>query len=511
MKKKVIKIGIDFGTNYSFACFVHGDAVCSLVPSNETYGIPSVFFDDGKTKLVGRMAERRAAKRPECAVRSVKRKMKEKYVLQRGDTKYTPEMVIEEIISYIVRVSEQQLTNVYMEEYDEIEAVIAVPVDFSEPMINMIKEAAGRVRLSNGNPLIVTSLIKEPVAASIEYYGVKKEKDAMILAYDLGGGTFDAAIVEACSKGKTPYRVLDQEGDSALGGDNWDQALADHLMERYEAQTGKKPGRTAEVDFLLEARRVKEELTDLNESNASVMVEGRYFETDVTREEFEKLTEKLIQRSVEKVRDLVRRKQGLKIDHVVLTGGSSYMPQVRQALADSKIFGKDTDILMINPEHAIASGAARYAATLKRPDIGSVDTLVVEEEPMIEQISSHGYGIAYIYPGRGNKRLLNVLIPRGSKLPITVSTTSGTHYENQQESLIEVFETDYTGTEDVIALSEGKQIMSVVLRRQDKVIPRGTKSTETLSLGMDGTLTVTSKDHVKGITVDKSISITRKL
>lgn len=507
MHNKILKIGIDFGTNFSFACFEHGDAVCSLVPSKETYGIPSVFYTDGKTKLVGRTAERRAAKHPECAVRSVKRRLKEGCVLEQGGVKYTPQMVVEEIIAYVVEMAEQQLTNVYMEEYDQIEATIAVPVDFSEPMIYMIKEAAGKVKLRNGSNLIVTSLITEPVAASIEYFGVKKEQDAKIMVFDLGGGTFDAAIVEARSEGKVPYKVLDQAGNGNLGGDKWDQAVADWLKERYTEQTGKKVPRTAEENFLIEGRRVKEELTDLEETIASVLVGGKYFEVTVTRAEFEAFTAHLMQQAVDKVRELMSRNSDTKINHVVLTGGSSYMPQVRNSLVQSGIFGEGTDILMIKPEHAIAGGAARYAASLKRPDIGSTDTL--DDDGIIELISSHGYGIAYVYEKRGHQTLLNILIPKGSKLPASASTVSRTLYENQQTSLIRVFETDYTGTETVVPLSEGREIMSVVLKRNDKKIPKGSESTETLTLAKDGLLSVTSRDHDTGITVNNSINIER--
>lgn len=510
MSKKIKKIGIDFGTNYSFACFVHGDAVCSLIPSNETYGIPSVFYDDGKQKLVGRMAERRAAKNPQYAVRSVKRKLKESCVLQQGNVKYTPQMVIEEILTYLVQMAEQQLTNVYMEEYDELEATIAVPVDFSEPMIHMIREAAGKVKLSNGSNLIVTALITEPVAASIEYFGVKKERDAKIMVFDLGGGTFDAAIVEAKSKGKTPYKVLDQAGNGNLGGDRWDQALADYLMDRYRKETGKPVKRGAEPSFLLEARRVKEELTELTETVASIMVDGDYVDIPVTREEFERVTAFLMEQAVDKVRELLGRNPGMKIDHVVLTGGSSYMPQVRRSLLESGIFGKETDVLMMKPEHAIASGSARYAATLKRPDVGSADTIDVGEEPLVELISSHGYGVAYVYPKRNNEKMLEIFIPKGSPLPAEASVVSGTLYENQQSSYIAVYETDYMGKDKIVPLSEGREIMSVTLRRKDKKIPKGAKSTETLTLSRDGILSITSVDHDTGIKVENTITIDRK-
>lgn len=500
---KTVRIGIDFGTTYSFAGFEHGDFVMPLIPSKETYGIPSVFFYDGKNKLVGRMAESRAIKNPKYAVRSIKRNLsKETFTV--ADKTFSNKKIVTEIISYIVSCAENQLTNVYLEEYDEIEAVITVPVDFSEPMKQLIREAAAAVKLSNGMKLHITGVIPEPVAAAIEYFGIKKETDANILVYDLGGGTFDAALVQAHADGAVPYEVIDQEGDRKLGGDDWDGVLADWIAGKYEQEFGRKPAPELRELFLREARKFKEELTELPVINEEIPIRGEYLEIELTREEFERMSRPLLDRTVEKIRKLLSRQSGKKIDHVILTGGSTYMPQVLNCLRNEGLFPENMDIRLVEPEHAIAYGAARYAAT--RIWDGKD---VVQKEKIIDLITTHSYGIIYFYSDRGNKEMLEIMIPKGAKLPVSVSMDSYTRFENQSQSIFRVCESDYAGKEKIIQVSEGHQIMSVTIKRTQKVIPKGSRTTETLSISEEGLLTITSRDHTSGIQVNNSVSINR--
>lgn len=181
---KTIKIGIDFGTSYSFAGFQHGDFVMPLIPAKERYGIPSVFYYDGSTKLVGRMAEKRARNKPDCVVYSIKRNLGQKEFCV-GGTTFSSKELVKEIIDYVVQCAEEQLKTVYMEEYDSIEAVITVPVEFLEPELKLIRDAASEVVLNNGTNLQVTGVLPEPVAAAIEYFGIKKVENTNILVYDL--------------------------------------------------------------------------------------------------------------------------------------------------------------------------------------------------------------------------------------------------------------------------------------------------------------------------------------
>lgn len=498
---KIIRVGIDFGTTYSFIGFEHGDKVMPLIPSKETYGIPSIFYYDGKNKLVGRMAERRSGKHPEYTIRSIKRKLREN-IFDIGGKQFTSKEIVKEIFSYIIQSAEEQLSSVYLEEYDEMEAVITVPVDFSEPMKNLIKEAAGEIVLKNGKKLKINGLIPEPIAASIEYFGLKKEKDARILVYDLGGGTFDVAIVQAhAADTEIPYEIISQEGDKSLGGDDWDRELANWIEKQYEENFGEKATNKLRETFLIEARKIKEELTEMEEVDTDIPIKGDYLEISITRAEFEKMTEKLLQRTMKKIHLLMSQQKEKKIDHVILTGGSTYMPQIRRALEQSNLFEKETDILFVEPEHAIAYGAARYAKT-KRGDV---------TVPLIKLKATHGYGILYWFENdEEQKELIKILIPKGAELPYLQSTTSVTRVENQIISTYTVYESEYNGKEfDLIEPQNGNKIMQTRLERKEKIIPKGTRTTDTLSLSEDGILHFKSIDHMSGIEVENSIVVDR--
>lgn len=507
-----IRIGIDFGTTYSFIGFKNGDNVMPLIPSKETYGIPSVFYYDGKNKLVGRKAETRAMKHPEYAVKSIKRKMKREKVFRLGEgeeiEQFTSSQIVTEIISYLVECAEEQLTQAFLEEYDEIEAVITVPVDYSEPMKNLIRNAASRVTLRNGSKLHITGVIPEPIAAAIQYFDIRGDEKSQILVYDLGGGTFDLAIVESYGKNRDiPYKVVDQEGDHELGGDDWDLALARWIEEQYEVESGEKATSKLKEEFLLIARNVKQELTELDTVNFDVQVKGEYWELEINRTKFDELTKSLLQRTEQKLRKLIARQEVNKIKYVILTGGSTYMPQIRKSIENSRLFGENTDILLLDPEHAIAYGAARYASTLIWNE-GEIN----REREFIELKATHNYGIAYYQKDKKNKKI-EILISKGDKLPVSVSKESFTMEENQKYSNFEVYEIGDTEGKKVVELSKGTMIMDVTITRrlkQDEIIPIGTKTLSVLTLTEQGILTINSKDQRSGEQAQNSVSVYRE-
>lgn len=503
---KTIRIGIDFGTSYSFAGFQHGDFVMPLIPAKERYGIPSVFYYDGTSKLVGRMAEKRGKNKPDCVVYSIKRNLGQK-AFSVGGRVFSVKEVVKEIISYIIQCAEEQLKTVYMEEYDSIEAVITVPVEFLEPELNLIREAASEVVLGNGTNLQITGVLKEPVAAAIEYFGMKKEEKINILVYDLGGGTFDTALVCASPEGEFPYKVIDQDGDRKLGGDDWDRMLAVWMAARYRETFQTEPSFEILEQLLREAKTYKEDLTEVESVNDEVMIEGEYLPVEITRAEFENLTKPLLDRSLMKLKRLLERNPDTKIDHVILTGGSSYMPQVKKALESCGLFEKGTDILLVEPEHAIAYGAARFATT-RRAD--AVSKKVVVEKKLIELRATHSYGILYSNY-KTKTEFLGLFIYKGDKLPISVKKHSATGYENHRKVVFKIYESDYDGKEKFIEASKGHQIMSVTMMRKEENVPAGTISEDTMSLTEDGMLTFESKDIVSGMEVKKMTSVKRTL
>ena len=221
------------------------------------------------------------------------------------------------------------------------------------------------------------------------------------------------------------------------------------------------------------------------------------------------MTSSLLGRASELVRKLAARIKGHKIDHIILTGGSSNMPQVKaelERLRKNGTFSGTPDILVVEPEHAIAYGAARYAQTLTWTQIGSK---AVKE--MITLRATHSYGICYT--DRSNKDYVTFLIKKNDPLPASEVTTSFTRYENQKESFFAVYESDYTGTEKDVYDSKlwGKRIMAITLKRTESNIPVGRKSKETLTLTKEGVLTCKAVDLVSGVEMEDHVTIERTI
>lgn len=496
-EKKVVKVGIDFGTTNCFVAFVHGDDVRSLVPSKERFGIPSVFYYDGQRILVGQIAADRAKRHPENAVFSIKRKLRQTSV-RAGGKDFKPKEIITNIISYIMECAEMMLAQQYMVEYDAVEAVVTVPVDFLNPEIQLIRQAAKEVKLKSGKPFYVTKMLPEPCAAAIEYFGMTGQEDSDILVYDLGGGTFDAALVHANQTGE-PYEVIDQVGNSALGGDDWDEKLGEWLLKQYERAYGITANEVMRRDFIREARVWKHELTDLQETEASVQVKGDIFDQNISRQQFEQMTSSLLRKTEDAIDELVRRQPSRRIGKVILTGGSTYMPQVLAMLR--RKFPSTVDVRQVEPENAIAFGAARYADSIRWAE--------AEQQKMIDLIAPHSYGIIYWDEAR-KRRMINILIRKGDKLPAEVQKHSCTQQDNMTTSNYRVCETDVCDDRKWIELDEGKEIMLVELTRKTAV-PKGTKAVQHLSLGEDMVLRLRAEDNVNGVSQENELKIEMKM
>ncbi|MBR3630479.1 MAG: Hsp70 family protein [Oscillospiraceae bacterium] len=513
--KKTLSIGIDFGTTFSFCSYLEGDEIRSLIPVTETYAIPSVFFDDGKQKAFGRIAMRKLENSRTAAsvVTSVKRRLNEKgVILKAGDRSYTVKDVIAEIIRHLVldavKVAKENYQIDFAEDF-RIEAVVTVPVGFSEPQKNLIQEAVSSIEMPNGTHITVRTMFPEPVAAAVEYFGARNKKNEDILVFDLGGGTFDAAWVRSNDdETKVPYEVLDQEGDPALGGDDWDEAVAKWLIEQYRNEfPDEELTPQNEAYFRREARSIKEELSETDICYWSLELRGNVVEGELTRAQFEEMTRPLIDRAIRKMRALTDRQKGKKPDHIILTGGSSIMPQVLATIAEQF---PDVDVRSINPAHAIANGAARYADWLRQTPAEGQNA-APEKKQHIKLISSHAYGIRYFYDALGEFRIC-ILIPRGVQLPYSAETFSYTRRLNQLESVFTVFELDtYADKDELVPEKEGREIMSIALTRSnEREIPVHTETIETLTLSEAELLSMRAVDHINGVSVEDTVSIKRK-
>jgi molecular chaperone DnaK (HSP70) len=445
-----------------------------LTPSIETYGIPSVYYRHQGQELIGRTADDEALKKPKRAIRSVKQRMAEKeFTLEDGST-ITPVEVVEKIMEYIIHTAEEQLEVNYKIEDDDFELVIAFPVIFGDNERNMIKNAAYNVTLKNGEKPKSIGMIPEPVAAAMAYFE-SAEDAGTILVYDLGGGTIDVALVQSNKNSEFLYEVIDQRGGH-VGGDDWDKQFSDWLQDQLETQYNREIPPKILHKLPDGARKAKERLS--KEESFLFTLDDPTFDWDleITRNQFDELTHNLLQETLDMVNELRNKHSDMPIDHVILVGGGSHMPQVQDAITG--LF-PGMDIRKHRPESAIAYGAAIFAHV----KVGAQKT--------IQFIATHNYGIEYLIKGKAK---LIIMIRKGAKLPASGTKLSYTNGKTRTSSFA-VYESALDTDAYSIDLHDGKQIMFVEFDYGQEV-PKGKETNDTLTLTEDNLLQIVVIDPV---------------
>jgi molecular chaperone DnaK len=359
-------LGIDLGTtNSAFAVMEGGDPEI-IVNAEGDRTTPSVvaFSDDGE-RLIGKPAKNQAIQNPDRTIRSIKRHMGETdYTVEIGDDEYTPEQISAMILQKIKRDAEEYLG-------DEVEkAVITVPAYFNDRQRQATKDAGEIAGFE------VERIINEPTAASMAY-GLDDDSDQTVLVYDLGGGTFDVSILDL---GGGVYEVVATNGDNSLGGDDWDEAIIDHLATEFKNDHGidLREDRQALQRLKDAAEEAKIELSSRKETTINLPFITAtdsgpvHLEQKLSRAKFESLTTDLIERTVGPTKQALEDAGYSKddIDEVILVGGSTRMPQVRDQVEE--LLGVEPK-KSVNPDEAVALGAAIQGGVLS----GDVDDIVL--------------------------------------------------------------------------------------------------------------------------------------
>ncbi|MDR1640275.1 MAG: Hsp70 family protein [Clostridiales bacterium] len=432
------KIGLDFGTSYSFTSFLHGSQVQPLVQREEQYGIPSVYFrDSAGGEHFGRDAIQAARSRPLMLVTSIKQKMRLKEIDLGDGRAASPEEIMTSIAGYVLQVAETRLARDYPDETGDIEVVVAYPVEFGENQRAMIERAVANCTLTGGGHPKIISMIPEPVAAAIDYFGLMPAIGENILVCDLGGGTFDCALVQSVTEGNVPYKVIDQEGIQ-VGGDDWDAAFANWIKGKFEADGGTL-SRRAEADLMPNARDSKIILSSSESTFHCITIGDDIWELKVTRDDFEACTRKQLEDVMSAVAKMKSRAK-VAINQVILVGGGSKMPMFEKGIR--KIFpDMGSRIRIYNPENSISYGAARYAASYEPKPLSLMSN---DAEPsvdkMIELKSTHNYGIRYFKNAESEEKGVWILIRKGDTLPVKSTIESSTRNKGSF-SKYDVFET----------------------------------------------------------------------
>ncbi|EFB74562.1 Hsp70 family protein [Subdoligranulum variabile] len=432
-------IGIDLGTTYSAVAVLQPDGKPAILPNSEGQNItPSVvLFPDvgngGDEPLVGDMAKHSAATSPLDVVQFVKRQMGDpgwRFESTSGNV-YTAEEISAIILKKLKNDAELALGE------EVTDAVITVPAYFDDTR-RVATRQAGRIAGLN-----VLRVLNEPTAAAISY-GLNYESNGTVLVYDLGGGTFDVTIMEIRDG---TFDVLATDGNRNLGGFDFDNRIANYVMEELEKQ-GAGSDLSLDDALVAEIREkselAKKSLSTIQQANIILSVRGKQYRVRITREQFEELTRDLLRTTQELVEDVMEAagKLWADIDHLLLIGGSTRMPMVRNMVR--QISGKQPE-LNVNPDEAVALGAAIQAYVCEQekaedgPAQGSGDLVPAPAGDMvltISDVTSQALGVILLNDNDQEENF--VVIPKNAKIPTKGERHAMTVQDNQSSIFVRV-------------------------------------------------------------------------
>jgi molecular chaperone DnaK len=461
-------VGIDLGTTDSVVAVMEGAEATVIPLSDGSRLLPSVVgFSKTGERLVGHLAKRQMVSSPERTIASIKRQMGKDYRAAIGDRTYTPQEISAMILQRLRDDAEAYLG-------DKVtQAVVTVPAYFTDHQRQATKDAGAIAGLE------VLRIINEPTAAALAY-GISRDEVQTVLVWDLGGGTFDVSIMELDNG---VYEVKATNGDTNLGGDDWDAAVVEWLSSEFQEQHGVdlRKDRMASQRLREAAEKLKVELSTVVSSNVNLpfLSSGAdgpiHLDLAVSRAQLESLTRPLLERMVAPTRQAMAdaRVEAAGLDRILLVGGMTRMPAVQEL--GQTLFGKEP-FKGINPDEVVAIGAAIQAGVLS----GDVkDVVLLDVTPLSLGIETLG-------------GVMTRLIERNTTIPTSRTEAFTTATDNQKTVEIKVFQ----GERELVQFN--KPLGNFQLTGIQPGPRGGPKVDVTFDIDVNGIVQVSAKDRGTG-------------